>query len=138
VQLLADYFLHRFTTPGSLRRVVGFSAEARLTMQQWGWPGNVRELLNRVKKAIVMCERGPLYSSDLDLDNRTQGRVAMTLEEAREAAALSALLTALAISNGDLAVAATRLETSRAALCRLMQKHRIDVTSPQLVVDTER
>jgi DNA-binding NtrC family response regulator len=138
VQLLADYFLHRFTTPGSRRRVEGFSAEARLAMQQWGWPGNVRELLNRVKKAIVMCERGPLYSSDLDLDNRTQGRVAMTLEEAREAAELSALLTALAISNGDLAVAATRLETSRAALCRLMQKHRIDVTSPQLVVDTEQ
>ena len=138
VQVLADYFLDKFTTPGSRRRVVGFSAEARLAMQQWGWPGNVRELLNRIKKAIVMCERGPLYSSDLDLDNRTQGRVAMTLEEAREAAELSALLTALAVSNGDLAVAAAKLETSRAALCRLMQKHRIDVTSPQLVVDTRR
>lgn len=138
VQLLADYFLYRFTTPGSRRRVVGFSAEARLAMQQWAWPGNVRELLNRIRKAIVMCERGPLYSSDLGLDNRTRGRVAMTLDEAREAAELSALLTALAVSNGDLAVAAARLETSRAALCRLMQKHRIDVTSPQLVVDTGR
>ncbi len=138
VQVLADYFLDKFTTPGSRRRVVGFSAEARLAMQQWSWPGNVRELLNRIKKAIVMCERGPLYSCDLDLDNRTQGRVAMTLEEAREAAELSALLTALAVSNGDLAVAAAKLETSRAALCRLMQKHRIDVMSPQLVVDTRR
>lgn len=138
VQVLADYFLEKFTTPGSRRRVVGFSAEARLAMQQWAWPGNVRELLNRIKKAIVMCERGPLYSNDLDLDNRTQGRVAMTLEEAREAAELSALLTALAVSNGDLALAAAKLETSRAALCRLMQKHRIDVTSPQLVVDTRR
>jgi len=138
VQVLADYFLDKFTTPGSRRRVVGFSAEARLAMQQWGWPGNVRELLNRIKKAIVMCERGPLYSSDLDLDNRTRGRVAMTLEEAREAAELSALLTALAVANGDLAVAAAKLETSRAALCRLMQKHRIDVTSPQLVVDSRR
>ena len=138
VQLLADYFLDKFTTRASRRRIVGFSAEARLAMQQWRWPGNVRELLNRIRKAIVMCERGPLYSSDLDLDNRTQGRIAMTLEEARDAAELSALLTALAVSSGDLAIAAARLETSRAAVCQLMQKHRIDVASPQLVVNTNR
>lgn len=138
VQLLADFFLGKFTTPGSRRRVVGFTAEARLAMQQWSWPGNVRELVNRIKKAIVMCERGPLYSSDLDLDNRSQGRMVMTLDEACDAAELSALLTALAAANGDIAAAAEKLETSREALCRLMQKHRIDVSSPQLVVDADR
>ena len=138
VQLLADFFLGKFTSPGSRRRVVGFSAEARLAMQQWSWPGNVRELVNRIKNAIVMCEKGPLSSGDLDLDGRMHGHVAMTLEEARAAAELSALLTALAAANGDLGIAAARLETSRAALCRLMQKHRIDVASPQLVVDTGR
>lgn len=67
VQLLADFFLQRFTSPGSRRRVVGFTEDARLAMQQWGWPGNVRELVERVKKAIVLCEKGPLLSSDLDL-----------------------------------------------------------------------
>jgi DNA-binding NtrC family response regulator len=138
VQLLADFFLGKFTSPGSRRRVVGFSAEARLAMQQWSWPGNVRELVNRIKNAIVMCEKGPISSGDLDLDGRMHGRVAMTLEEAREAAELSALLTALAAANGDLGIAAARLETSRAALCRLMQKHRIDVALPQMVVDTGR
>jgi DNA-binding NtrC family response regulator len=138
VQLLADFFLDRFTTPGSRRRVIGFSAESRLAMQQWGWPGNVRELVNRIRKAIIMCERGPLYSGDLDLDGRARGRVTMTLDEARDAAELSALLTALARANGDLAIAASRLETTRVALCRLMQKHRIDVASPQLVVDADR
>lgn len=134
VQLLADFFLDRFTTTGSRRRVVGFSAEARLAMQQWSWPGNVRELVKRIKKAIIMCERGPLYSSDLDLDSRAQGRFTMTLDEARDAAELSALLTALAAANGDFADAAVRLETSRAELYDLMRKHRIDVASPQLVV----
>jgi DNA-binding NtrC family response regulator len=140
VQLLADFFLGKFTSPGSRRRIVGFSAEARLAMQQWSWPGNVRELVNRVRKAIVMCSKGPLYSSDLDLDfdHRVHGQLVMTLDEARDAAELSALLTALAAANGDIAVAAERLETSRAGLCRLMQKHRIDLTSPQLVVDAER
>ena len=140
VQLLADFFLGKFTSPSSRRRVVGFSAEARLAMQQWSWPGNVRELVNRIKKAIVMCEKGPLYSSDLDLDfdHRVHGQMVMTLDEARDAAELSALLTALAAANGDIAVAAERLATSRTALCRLMLRHRIDVTSPQLVVDADR
>jgi DNA-binding NtrC family response regulator len=140
IQLLADFFLGKFTSPSSRRRVVGFSAEARLAMQQWSWPGNVRELVNRIKKAIVLCEKGPLYSSDLDLDfdHRVHGQMVMTLDEARDAAELSALLTALAAANGDIAVAAERLETSRAALCRLMLRHRIDLTSPQLVVDAER
>lgn len=136
VQLLADFFLDRFTTPGSRRRVVGFSAEARLAMQQWSWPGNVRELVKRIKKAIIMCEKGPLYSSDLDLDSRARGRRTMTLDEARDAAELSALLTALAAANGDVAIAAAKLETSRAELYCLLQKHRIDIASPQLVFGT--
>ena len=140
VQLLADFFLGRFTSPSSRRRVIGFSAEARLAMQQWSWPGNVRELVNRIKKAIVMCEKGPLYSSDLDLDfdNRVHGQMVMTLDEARDAAELSALLTALAAADGDVTVAAEKLETSPAALCRLMLRHHIEVTSPQLVVDADR
>ncbi len=138
VQLLADFFFDKFTTPGSRRRVVGFSAEARLAMQQWSWPGNVRELLKRIKNAIIMCESGPLYSSDLDLDGRTQGRFTMTLAEARDAAELSALLTALAAADGDFAIAAETLETSRAELYKLMKKHRIDVASPQLVIDMPR
>lgn len=134
VQLLADFFLDRFTTPGSRRRVIGFSAEARLAMQQWSWPGNVRELVKRIKTAIIMCEKGPLYSSDLDLDSRAQGRFTMTLDEARDAAELSALLTALAAANGDIAIAAAKLETSQSELFGLVRKHRIDVASPQMVV----
>jgi DNA-binding NtrC family response regulator len=138
IQVLADFFLDKFTSPSSRRRVVGFTAEARLAMQQWSWPGNVRELVSRIKKAIVMCEKGPLYSVDLDLDERSQGRLMMTLDEARDAAELSALLTALAATNGNLAIAAEKLEISRAAICRLIRKHGLDLTTPQLVIDAER
>ena len=86
VQLLADFFMEKFTTPGSRRRVVGFSAEARLAMQGWGWPGNVHELQHRIRQAIVMCEQGPLGSSDLGLDVERQAHIPLTLEEARGAA----------------------------------------------------
>lgn len=86
VQLLADYFVEKFTTPGSRRRVVGFSPDARLAMQEWAWPGNVRELQNRIRQAIVRCERGPLRSSDLGLDRQKPARIPLTLAEARGAA----------------------------------------------------
>ena len=81
VHLLADYFLERFTTAGSRRRVVGFSAAARQAMQDWVWPGNVRELQERIRKAIVLCERGPLCTSDLELDTDEQHRFPLTPEE---------------------------------------------------------
>jgi DNA-binding NtrC family response regulator len=86
VQLLADYFMDKFTTPGSRRRVVGFSPDARLAMQEWAWPGNVRELQNRIRQAIVTCERGPLGSSDLGLDVQRQAHIPLTLAEARGSA----------------------------------------------------
>jgi len=60
VLLLADYFLEKYTSESSAKRIAGFSPDARVAMQSWHWPGNVRELLNKIKKAIVMCERGPL------------------------------------------------------------------------------
>lgn len=85
VQLLADFFLERFTTPGSRRRVVGFTSEARLAMQKWSWPGNVRELEDRIKRAIVLCEKGPLFSSDLGLDHAAQGGPAIMHDDARAA-----------------------------------------------------
>jgi len=81
VQLLADFFLQRYTSPGSRRRVVGFTTDARLAMQQWGWPGNVRELVECIKKAIVLCEKGPLFSSDLDLGSQAPGRLPMTRDD---------------------------------------------------------
>lgn len=81
VQLLADYFLERFTTAGSRCRVVGFSAAARQAMQDWVWPGNVRELQERIRKAIVLCERGPLCTSDLELDTDEQHRFPLTPQE---------------------------------------------------------
>lgn len=68
VHLLADYFFEKYTSESSARRVVGFSSDARIAMQGWHWPGNVRELLNRIKEAIVMCEKGPLTRSDLGLE----------------------------------------------------------------------
>jgi NtrC-family two-component system response regulator AlgB len=36
--------------------VVGFSAEALETMQNYNWPGNVRELRNVIERAMILCQ----------------------------------------------------------------------------------
>ena len=138
VQLLADCFFDRYTNESTRQRVVGFTPEARLAIDHWHWPGNVRELLNRVRKAIVMCEKGPLSCEDLGLERRACARKVMTLEEALDAAELRAVLTALEASANSVTVAAEKLGISRMTLYRLMTKHNVDNGLPELVTETGR
>jgi DNA-binding NtrC family response regulator len=137
VHLLADYFFEKYTSEASARRVVGFSADARIAMQSWHWPGNVRELLNKIKKAIVMCEKGPLTREDLGLERRSHGRDLMTIEEARDAAEVRAIMNALDASGGRISDAAKILGVSRMTIYRLMKKHDFDNGLRELVSRTE-
>jgi DNA-binding NtrC family response regulator len=40
---------------------------ATVAMKKYSWPGNIRELENRLKKAVVLCEKPLLGPEDLDL-----------------------------------------------------------------------
>lgn len=48
----------------SLKRVVGFSPEALLLLEEYSWPGNIRELENAVVRAATMCD-GTIRAQDL-------------------------------------------------------------------------
>ena len=106
-------------------------------MQSWHWPGNVRELLNKIKKAIVMCEKGPLTREDLGLERRSHARDLVTIEEARDAAEVRAILNALDASGGRMKTAAEILGISRMTLYRLMKKHDFADGLRELVTRTE-
>lgn len=136
ILLLADHFLNKYTSETSAKRVVGFSADARIAMQNWHWPGNVRELLNKIKKAIVMCERGPLTREDLGLERRSHTRELMTIDEARDAAELRAIMNALDATGGKVSAAAEILGVSRMTLYRLMKKHDFDSGLRELITRT--
>jgi DNA-binding NtrC family response regulator len=138
VRLLADYFLDRYTNEASAKRIVGFSSDARIAMQSWHWPGNVRELLNKIKKAIVMCEKGPLTRADLGLERRSYDRQLMTIDEARDAAEVRAILNALDATGGRVSAAAGMLGISRMTLYRLMRKHEIATVLENLAMDSGR
>jgi DNA-binding NtrC family response regulator len=64
--LLADHFLARHAAGRPLR----FSPEALQSIERHDWPGNVRELDNRVQRAVLVCDSGPILPSHLGLSER--------------------------------------------------------------------
>jgi DNA-binding NtrC family response regulator len=120
---LAQAFLAQFRTERLERPMRGFTSSAVEAMQTYGWPGNVRELINRIRRAIVMCE-GPMISrADLQLAGESQGRPVRDLATARNEAERETLLAALRQSNWNASKAAALLGVSRATFYRLIARH---------------
>jgi transcriptional regulator with PAS, ATPase and Fis domain len=63
--------------------VKGFSPAAIAAIRKYDWPGNIRQLQNRIKKALVLCERTLLGPDDLDLGAAADIGI-MPLEKAKE------------------------------------------------------
>ena len=109
-------------------QVRGFSRDAFIALSQHTWPGNVRELINRVRRAMVMCERQLIGPEDLGLDYVGSYRdvpVEETLAEARERAEREAICEAIEKSGGNLSRSARSLGVSRVTLYRLLDKYQI-------------
>ncbi|MHB1202095.1 MAG: sigma-54 dependent transcriptional regulator [Acidithiobacillus sp.] len=127
IPLLAQYIFRRFADEKG-RRVKGFSADALHTMAHYDWPGNVRELINRVRRAMVMCDKFLIAPADLGLERRNSSRTVVTLGEARDKAEIDTIHTALAQNRGSVSLAARQLGVSRVTLYRLMEKHGVSNT----------
>ncbi len=126
VELLARHWFNAFAKEKN-PQVKGFSRSALEAMRQHDWPGNVRELINRVRRAMVMCERSLILPADLGLtyDVRSVPAAAKTLAEAREEAERTAITGAMGQCGRNLSAAARQLGISRVTLYRLLEKHEI-------------
>ena len=61
IPLLVRHFLDRF----SPERRLELSAQALVSLQQYGWPGNVRELENAVEQMVIMRRGDGIEAADL-------------------------------------------------------------------------
>ena len=128
IELLARAFFHQFAHEKN-ERLKGFSEDALQAMRQYRWPGNVRELMNRIRRAMVMCDSRLITRQDLGLERRRNARILLTLEEARAQADQSAIKTSLRYAKGNVSEAARLLGVSRGTLYRLMTEHQVTTDS---------
>jgi transcriptional regulator with GAF, ATPase, and Fis domain len=80
--LLAQYFLHRYSTQYNCA-VKSISPQATTLMKLYRWPGNIRQLENRIKKGVVMADGVQLCPEDLELDT-TALQTVTPLSQAKE------------------------------------------------------
>ncbi len=121
IEPLARVFLKRFRAERR-RGPRGFSASAVAAMYRHDWPGNVRELLNRVRRAVLMCEWRLITPRDLNLgvEDRPPD---LNLEAARVDAERKTILTALQHCGRSASKCAKLIGVSRATFYRLLEKH---------------
>ncbi|MFZ5557885.1 MAG: sigma 54-interacting transcriptional regulator [Pseudomonadota bacterium] len=119
--LLADYVFETYRSqraPG----VRGFTLEALEVMRAYSWPGNVRELINRVQKAMIMCEGSMITPSDLGLTPRRAKSGAISLANARQLTERDLVVSALERNQFNMAATARDLGVSRVTLYRLVER----------------
>ena len=126
IEILAKYFFNKFSNETSVR-IKGFSQEALCCLQRHSWPGNIRELINRIRRALVMCETRLISAADLGLEQRNSSRYILTLAESRAQAEKEAILHCLRQTKGNISKAAVQLSVSRPTLYRLMEKYNISI-----------
>ncbi len=124
IPVLGRYFFKQFSHEKP-SRVRGFSHRALQAMIGYPWPGNVRELINRIRRAMVMCENTLIAPADLGFEKPGADPERMTLDQAREAAERHAIILNLRSAEYNISKTARQLGVSRVTLYRLMQKHRI-------------
>lgn len=125
VELLAKHFVQKFAKSMN-PNLKGFNQQAIEAVNRYPWPGNVREMINRIQRAVVMCEGKLIKPRDLGLDQDAPNSTLITLAEARAQAEKEAIEKTLSVMRNNVSNAAKRLGISRVTLYRLMELHSID------------
>lgn len=91
IQLLAEHFLHKYST--ELGRPVPLLTEAvSRSLLAYTWPGNVRELENLMERAAVLCRGKSVDPHLLPADMTAAAVKSTSAPAAREAEAFASLL----------------------------------------------
>ena len=124
IMLLANTFLQRFTSQQG-RNIKKFSQAAMVALRSYHWPGNIRQLENKVKRAVVMCEKTVVSPNDLELGEDLELFQPRLLQDVRTEAESGAIIQALANCK-NISEAARSLGVTRPTLYNLINKYNLE------------
>jgi len=101
--------------------VKGFSPNALAAIRRYAWPGNIRQLENRLKKALVLCDKNLLTPEDLDLGEDKVEPI-MPLERAKEEFQRRYVLQALERNAGNRTQTARDLGVDPRTIFRYLER----------------
>ena len=127
VVLLAKVFLQKYAEEFD-SKVKGFTPNALIAIRKYEWPGNIRQLENRIKKAIVLCDKTLIGPEDLDLFPEALNPI-MTLSQAREDFQRRYILEVLERNNGNRTKTARDLGVDPRTIFRYLEREP-DAPSP--------
>ncbi|MDI1448182.1 sigma 54-interacting transcriptional regulator [Polyangium sp. 6x1] len=101
--------------------VRGYSPAALAAVKKYAWPGNIRQLENRIKKALVLCDKTLLGPEDLDLGPGAETAI-LPLEKAKEEFQRRYVLEVLERNNGNRTQTARDLGVDPRTIFRYLEK----------------
>ncbi len=113
----------RASTRRSSARTCRASAHRRRSaaIKKSPWPGNIRQLENRIKKALVLCDKSLLGPEDLDLGKEAESTI-LPLEKAKEDFQRKYVLEVLERNNGNRTQTARDLGVDPRTIFRYLER----------------
>jgi DNA-binding NtrC family response regulator len=104
-------------------KVVGYAPATLGAIRKYPWPGNIRQLENRIKKALVLCDKALIQPEDLDLGPEATSPI-LPLEKAKEEFQRKYVLEALERNNGNRTQTARDLGVDPRTIFRYLEAER--------------
>jgi transcriptional regulator with GAF, ATPase, and Fis domain len=101
--------------------VQGFTPQALAAIKKHPWPGNIRQLENRIRKALVLCEKSLLGPEDLDLGKEAESPI-LPLEKAKEEFQRKYVLEVLERNSGNRTQTARDLGVDPRTIFRYLER----------------
>ncbi len=123
IKLIAQYLLKRYCREFNSPAIEGFAPGAVNAMRRYPWPGNIRELENRIKKAVVFCDKPLIEATDMDLRDDSLPPI-LPLHDAKERFLHEYIDEVLAINGGNRTKTARDLNVDPRTIFRHLEKSR--------------